>query len=71
MTKEEALELRQRWQLVNDFTIEEIRNTKPEVKLEQLRTLFASAYLFHWPDSSEEDEAVRDRWQLLKDRLHG
>jgi hypothetical protein len=71
MTKQEALEYRQRWHLVNDFIIEEIRNTKPEVKLEQLRTMFASAPLFHWPDSSAEDEAVRERWRLLKDRLHG
>jgi len=71
MTKVEALEFKSRWQLVNRFVAEEIRSTPPEIKLQQMRTVMATANYFpSLVDSNEETEEVRNRWRLLKDRLH-
>jgi hypothetical protein len=56
MTKEEALDFKNRWQFINDFIAEEIRTTPPEVRFQQLRTLMAP-YLFDRspePDTSKE-----------------
>ena len=70
MTREEALQFKERWRIADERIIQEIRNAEPEVRLKQLRTMFASASLFNRPDLSSEEEAVRARWCLLKDRLH-
>ena len=72
MTKEEALEFKNRWQLVNDFIAEEIRTTPPEVRFRQLRTMVATAHRITGPDPVRESEAaeVRERWRLLKERFN-
>ena len=71
MTKEEALEFKQRWQFVNDFIAEEIRTTKPEVRFRQLRTMIATASRLGRSGSATDAIAeVRKRWLRLKDQLH-
>ena len=70
MTKEEALEYKQRWEFVNDFIAEEIRTTRPEVRFQQLRTMFATAHRFGGSGSETEVAEVRERWLRLKNQLH-
>jgi hypothetical protein len=72
MTKEEALQYKQRWQFVNDFIAKEIRATTPEMRFQQLRTMIATAHRLRQPDAARDAAAagVRERWRLLKERLH-
>jgi hypothetical protein len=72
MTRKEALEFKRRWQLVNEFIVDEIRYTRPEVRFQQLRTMFAPAHHLNHPDPVRDSELaeVRARWQLLKERFH-
>ncbi len=71
MTREEALQFKQRWQFVNDFIAEEIRTTRPEVRFKQLRTMIATAHRFRQSESATDTtEEVRERWRCLKERLH-
>lgn len=71
MTKEDALAFKQRWQFVNAFIADEIRTTSPEVRLQQLRTMIATALRLS-PSSStiNATDEVRERWLRLKDQLH-
>ena len=70
MTKEEALEFKQRWQFVNDFIAEEIRTTKPEVRFRQLRTMIATSHHLGGQDSETEVAEVRERRLQLKNQLN-
>lgn len=72
MTREEALEFKQRWQVVDDFIAEEIRTTPPEVRFEQLRMMVATAHRIRKPDpvADAEKAEVRELWRLLKERFH-
>ncbi len=72
MTREEALQYKQRWQYVNDFLAKEIRNTRPELRFQQLQTMIATAHRLRQPDAARDAEAagVRERWHLLKERFH-
>ena len=69
ITKQQAREFKERWKFVNDFIAEEIRNTPAEVKLQQLSTMFivgqsrSSAFL-------AEEQEVRNRWLLLKQKIN-
>jgi hypothetical protein len=71
MSREDALEFKARWQFINSFISEEIRNTSPDAKLQQLRTIFSSRHLFQSAEENKEVEEVRARWILLKSKLHG
>lgn len=69
MTKEEARDFKDRWRLVNEFIADEIRNTPPETRLLQLRTMFASAHsIRRTSEATAEEDEIRNRWQLLKQR---
>ena len=71
VTPQDAIQFKQRWRLANSFIAEEIRNTPAEVKLQQLRTMVATAYRFPSSSaSSDGNEEVRERWRVLKERLH-
>ena len=71
MTKDEALQYKQRWQLANDFIAEEIRTTRPEVRFQQLRTMIATAHRRQLdPAADAEKAAVHERWRLIKERFH-
>jgi hypothetical protein len=72
MTKEEAQQFRARWKLVNEATIEEARQTSASVKLHQLALMYEAGQLLGWDDEqrSKEKEEVRERWRLLREKLH-
>jgi hypothetical protein len=71
MTKEEALLFKQRWRLVNDRVIEEVRQTPITVKLRQLAIMFAAGHALGWADKQRAgEEEVRARWVRLKEKLH-
>ena len=59
ITKKEAREFKKRWRLVNEAELQELRETPPARKLQQLAALMASVKAFHgWTEalSAEEDE---------------
>jgi hypothetical protein len=71
ITAEEARAWRERWRLVNEAEIEELRATPVEQKFRQLAVLMASADLFpRTPVDEAEDEAVREVWMRLRERWH-
>ena len=69
MTKQEAQQFKDRWKSVNDFIAHQIRNTPGEIKLQQLSAMFiigqrrSSAFL-------AEEQEVRNRWRLLKQKAN-
>jgi hypothetical protein len=71
MSKQEGREFKRRWELINRFIADEIRNTSRQTKLRQMRTIFNSAHLFHHTEAAEELEEVRQRWIRLKKEPHG
>lgn len=71
MTKEEARQFRERWNLVNKATIEEARHTPISVKLHQLELMYEAGQTLGWTEALREgEEEVRERWRRLKERLH-
>ncbi len=70
MTKEEARQFKERWKLVNQATIEEVRQMPVSVKLHQLALMYEAGQLLGWPDTSQSDEEVRERWRRLREKLH-
>lgn len=56
--------------VVNDFIIDEIRATSPQVRMTQLMALFDSRAAPPQTESSKELETVRARWAQLKAKLH-
>ena len=71
MTKEEAYQFKERWKLVNEMTIEEARRTPVSVKLHQLALMYEAGQALGWTEALREgEEEVRERWRLLKERLH-
>jgi len=71
LTKEEALAFQDRWRLVNEAIIEEIRTTPVETKFRQLGVLVASAYALGWDEKLRQgEEVVRDRWLALKRKFN-
>ena len=54
---------------MNELELEELRNTPPEVCLDQLESLYASVDVLGCRQALEEGEQeVRNRWIRLKDR---
>lgn len=70
MSREDGREFKARWKFINSFISEEIRNTPPDVKLQQLRTVFSSGHLFQPAEAGKEVDEVRARWILLKNKFH-
>ena len=69
MTKQEAHEFKDRWKFVNDFIAHQIRNTPAETKLQQLSAMFIVGQSRSTAFLSEEQE-VRNRWRLLKQKAN-
>ena len=69
ITKQEALEFKDRWQLVNNFIAHQIRNTPAETKLQQLSAMFIVGQSRSIAFLSEQQE-VRNRWRLLKQKAN-
>jgi lipoate-protein ligase B len=69
ITKQEAQEFKERWKFVNDFIAQEIRNTPAEVKLQQFSSMFIVGQS-RSPAFLAEEEGVRNRWLLLKQKMN-
>ena len=69
MTREQAHEFKDRWKFVNDFIAQEIRNTPSEVKLQQLSAMFIIGQ-DRSPTFLAEEQEVRNRWRLLKQKAN-
>ena len=65
ITKQEALEFKDRWKFVNDFIAHQIRNTPGDIKLQQLSAMFIIGQS-RSPAFLAEEQEVRNRWRLLK-----
>jgi hypothetical protein len=69
ITKQEAHEFKERWEFVNDFIAQQIRNTPAEIKLQQLSVMFIVGKSCSAAFLSEEQE-VRNRWRFLKQKAN-
>lgn len=68
MTKEEAAAFKERWRLVNERELEELKATSTEEKFKQLVALMASVDAVGLDDAlKEEEQAVRVRWMKLRE----
>ena len=67
ITKNEALEFKRRWEIVNEAERQELRETTPSEKLKQLSVLMGWVKDFKWDDALKSEELeVRERWIRLK-----
>lgn len=70
MTKEEALQFKENWAVINQVMIEEARRATLEERLRSLNVLYLASRSFGWSERlREEDETVRNRWQRLRERF--
>jgi hypothetical protein len=68
MTREEALQFKKRWDLVDEAVLAELRHTPFELKLHQLASMFVGG---NRPENElAQTEKVRDRWLKLKAPYH-
>ncbi len=72
ITPDEAAEYRERWRLLDEIEIINLRRTSPQTKALQLSALMASRHLFR-DDAQRDDELrlVRERWALIARALGG
>jgi len=72
ITKAQARAFRKRWKIANEREAEELRNTRLELKVQQLATLMEWARHFEWPEDRELEVAkVRERWARLRKAYGG
>ena len=70
MTKEEAIRFKESWAAVNRLVIEEERSKSFEQRLKELGMLYRTGKLLGWRQRPlGEEDAVRARWQTLRERL--
>jgi hypothetical protein len=70
MTKEEAQKYKARWELINEFTIDEARRASASFKLQQMAFLDEAGRTLGWSDMSKSEEEVRERWRHLREKFH-
>ena len=69
MTREEALQFKKRWDLVEEVRLAELRQTPVELKLRQLASMIVGGSR---PETElAQVEKVRDRWLELKAAYRG
>ena len=72
VTPEDARQYLERWKLVEEREIIELRNTPIEIKARQLSALMASRDLFREdPDRERGVREVQARWARLRKALGG
>ena len=69
ITKQEAHEFKERWRFVDNFIAEQIRTTPAEIKLQQLNVMFIIGQS-RSPIFLTEEQEVRNRWRLLKQKAN-
>lgn len=72
ITSKQAKDYLNRWKLVRELELRELRNASLDVKARQLAVLMASRELFR-KDSERENEVnvVRERWTRIRSALRG
>ncbi|HTY49168.1 MAG TPA: hypothetical protein VMB48_05715 [Steroidobacteraceae bacterium] len=72
ITREQAETYLERWSLVRDAELAELRRTSMATKFRQLAALMASRHLFE-PEADREAQVqeVRERWARLRQSLGG
>ncbi|MEW6086807.1 MAG: hypothetical protein AB1498_00635 [bacterium] len=71
ISKEKALEFKNRWRIVNEIQRKEPQKLSPLKKLHQLKILMKWAKDFGWIETLKSEElAVRKRWIKLKKLYH-
>jgi hypothetical protein len=71
MDRAQALAWKERWRLVREREIDELRAMTIEERLRQLDTMFVLARELGWDEAlAAEEEEVRERWNRLY-RLSG
>ena len=70
ISPEQARQYLERWKLVRQAEVEELRTTSLETKLQQLTVLMASRSLFRG-DRDRENQVleIRDRWARIRQAL--
>ncbi len=69
MPTPEGEEYLERYRLMNELEVEELRATPPETSLQQLESMYASIDFFGWREALKEGEAeLRDKWIRIKER---
>jgi len=68
VTKTELEDYRARWQIVNEFQVEELRNTSFAESWRQMNAIIRLAIGLGWQVTRDEEQIaiVRARWQKLK-----
>lgn len=71
ITPEQAREYLNRWKLVRQTEIDQLRSTSMETKLRQLAVLMASRGLFNSnPGRERQAEELSDRWARIRKALN-
>lgn len=72
ITSEQARSYLDRWKLVREIELGELRHSSLETKVQQLAVLMASRDFFRSDDTRERDvQAVRERWAHIRKALRG
>jgi hypothetical protein len=71
MTREEAIQYRERWRVLAWREREELRAMSLDEKFRRTAALFASARAMGWTDEgrSADERFVRERWRRLREVL--
>lgn len=71
-TSKQAQNYLDRWKLVHEVEIQELRNASLDLKARQLAVLMASRDLFRGdPDRQKDVDVVRERWAKIRGALRG
>lgn len=72
ITAEQAQSYLDRWKLVQEAEVQELRNSPLDIKARQLSVLMASADLFAKDDNRQKEvDVVRERWARIRGALRG
>lgn len=73
ITPKQARDYLDRWKLVHEVEIQELRNAPLDTKVRQLSILMASRDLFEHDDVEREKEeaVVRERWARIRGAMSG
>jgi hypothetical protein len=72
ITSEQAQNYLNRWKLVHEMEVRELRMASLDVKARQLAVLMASRHLFKQDQGREKElSAVRERWARIRGAFRG
>lgn len=72
ITSKQAQDYLNRWKLLHEVEIQELRSASLDLKARQLATLMASRNLFREDHDRQKDvDAVRQRWSRIREAFRG